>query len=348
MVRLNVYTRVLLCSVLMSLLPLASCDVEYDYADNPEGNFEALWQILNDRYCFFEYKEIDWDEVYTQYKSRIKSHMSDQQLFDVLAEMLAELKDGHVNLYSSFNTARYWKWFEDYEQNFDINLLTRCYLEPGGYNIVGGIYYKIMPNNIGYIYYGSFSNPIGDGNLDEILALFTSCEGIIFDVRDNGGGTLTTVSQIASRFTNEKILSGYVQHKTGTGHNDFSPLTPTYLEPYRGIRYQKPVVVLVNRSSFSATNNFISIMRELPQVTIVGDRSGGGSGLPFSSELPNGWSVRFSACPVYGVDKQHTEFGIDPDIFQSMSIDNMLLGIDDIIERGYEVILQSTQNIMLQ
>ena len=95
----------------MSLFPLASCDVEYDYADNPAGNFEALWQILDDRYCFFEYKEIDWDEVYTQYKSRIKSHMSDQQLFDVLAEMLAELKDGHVNLYSSFNTARYWKWF---------------------------------------------------------------------------------------------------------------------------------------------------------------------------------------------------------------------------------------------
>ena len=27
--------------------------------------------------------------------------------------------------------------------------------------------------------------------------------------------------------------------------------------------------------------------------------TGGGSGLPFSSELPNGWSVRFSASPMY-------------------------------------------------
>ncbi|EKC55562.1 hypothetical protein LEA_15281, partial [human gut metagenome] len=48
------------------------------------------------------------------------------------------------------------------------------------------------------------------------------------------------------------------------------------------------------------------------QVTVMGDRTGGGSGLPFSSELPNGWSVRFSACPVLDVNKQHTEFGMTP------------------------------------
>ncbi len=329
--------------VFLLIFPVASCDVEYDYADNPRGNFEALWRILNDRYCFFEYKDIDWNDVYTRYKSRIQNRMTDEQLFDVLGEMLAELKDGHVNLYSSFNTARYWKWFEDYEKNFDMNVLNLCYLEPGGYNIIGGIKYKVMPNNIGYMYYGSFSNLIGDGNLDEILVRFTACEGMIIDVRNNGGGTLTTVNQIASRFTNERVLSGYVQHKTGTGHNDFSSLTPTYLDPAKNIRYQKPVVVLVNRSSYSATNNFVSVMKELPNVTIVGDRSGGGSGLPFSSELPNGWSVRFSACPVYGVDKQHTEFGIDPDIYQTMNIENMHKGIDDIIERGYQVILEAAR-----
>lgn len=329
--------------VFFLIFPVASCDVEYDYADNPRGNFEALWRILNDRYCFFEYKDIDWNDVYTRYKSRIQNRMTEEQLFDVLGEMLAELKDGHVNLYSSFNTARYWKWFEDYEKNFDMNVLNLCYLEPGGYNIIGGIKYKVMPNNIGYMYYGSFSNPIGDGNLDEILVRFTACEGMIIDVRNNGGGTLTTVNQIASRFTNERVLSGYVQHKTGTGHNDFSSLTPTYLDPAKNIRYQKPVVVLVNRSSYSATNNFVSVMKELPNVTIVGDCSGGGSGLPFSSELPNGWSVRFSACPVYGVDKQHTEFGINPDIYQTMNIENMHKGIDDIIERGYQVIFEAAQ-----
>ena len=40
--------------------------------------------------------------------------------------------------------------------------------------------------------------------------------------------------------------------------------------------------------------------------------TGGGSGLPFSSELPNGWTIRFSASPIYDAEKQHTEFGVSP------------------------------------
>ena len=60
---------------------------------------------------------------------------------------------------------------------------------------------------------------------------------------------------------------------------------------------KRKVVVLTNRHSYSATNDFVNSMRCFPNVTLVGDKTGGGSGLPFSSELPNGWGVRFSASP---------------------------------------------------
>ena len=52
---------------------------------------------------------------------------------------------------------------------------------------------------------------------------------------------------------------------------------------------QKKGIVLTNRHSYSATNDFVNSMRCFPNVTLVGDKTGGGSGLPFSSELPNGW-----------------------------------------------------------
>lgn len=81
--------------------------------------------------------------------------------------------------------------------------------------------YKIFDNNIGYIRYESFSSGVGDGNLDEILVYLATCNGLIIDVRDNGGGNLTNSSRIAARFTNSKILTGFIQHKTGTGHSDF-------------------------------------------------------------------------------------------------------------------------------
>ena len=72
------------------------------------------------------------------------------------------------------------------------------------------------------------------------------------------------------------------------------------------------MAVLTNRSTFSAANNFVSIMKSIPGVAIIGATTGGGSGMPFSSELPNGWGIRFSACSILDPDGKTTEFGVEP------------------------------------
>lgn len=318
------------------LFALSSCIKEDEFNDNPEGNFEALWKIIDEQYCFLDYKNIDWDAIHIQYKKRISSKMSSYALFEVLRDMLAELKDGHVNLYTPFDVARYWKWFEDYPANFS-DSIQRNYLGTD-YKIASGLKYKILEDNIGYIYYGDFSSGIGEGNLDEVLSNLAICDGIIIDVRNNGGGTITNSSKLASRFTNEKVLSGYIQHKTGPGHNQFSSPLAIYLEPSDRIRWQKKVAVLTNRHAFSATNDFVNNMQSIKSglITIIGDKTGGGSGLPFSSELPNGWSVRFSASPHLNKDKEQIEFGIDPDIKQDMTPEDFAKGKDSIIERARE------------
>ena len=191
--------------------------------------------------------------------------------------------------------------------------------------------YTILSDNIGYVYYEDFSRAVGEGNLDEMLAYFAPCNGIIFDVRDNGGGTLTYAERIAARFTNEKVHTGYIMHKTGPGHNQFSQPQPVYVEPSNRIRWQKPVAVLTNRSAYSTTNEFANIMRYMPNAVLIGDRTGGGAGLPFTSELPNGWGVRFSARPHLDAEKYHIEIGIEPNI----KIDLTPLTLhDDIIEEA--------------
>ena len=53
-------------------------------------------------------------------------------------------------------------------------------------------------------------------------------------------------------------------------------------------------------------------MKLLPNVTIVGSITGGGSGMPYSSELPCGWGVRFSACSILDAKGNLTEFGVEP------------------------------------
>lgn len=319
---------------IITILLLISCIREEAYVDSPEGNFEALWKIINEQYCFLDYKQkefgLDWNEVYTRYKKRITPDMPSSGLFEVLGDMLAELRDGHVNLYSSGDIARYWKWFEDYPANFN-DSVQKLYLGTN-YKIASGLKYKILGDNIGYIYYESFSSPIGNGNIDQMLYDMAICDGLIIDVRNNGGGTLTNASKLASRFTNEKVLTSYILHKTGKGHSDFSKPEPVYLEPSNRIRWQKKAVVLTNRQSYSATNDFVNCMKLLPKVTIIGDYTGGGSGLPMSSELPNGWSVRFSSSPHLDAEKNHIEFGIQPDIQVNMQLQDLLRNKDTIIE----------------
>ena len=296
---------------LVSLVVLVSCVDQAEQDNTPSGNFEALWQIMDEHYCFFDYKQhaygLDWNEVYNKYKVRVSDKMKEDQLFEVLCDMLSELRDGHVNLVYSMDYGRYWAWQEDYPKNFS-DSLERRYLGTD-YKIASGLRYRVLDDNIGYIRYESFQNPIGEGNLDDVLSYLALCRGLIIDIRNNGGGELTTAELLAARFVHEKTLVGYMQHKTGTGHNDFSYMEPQYLEPSRNLRWHKPVCVLTNRSVYSAV-----MMRTLPNVTLIGDHTGGGSGMPMSNSLPNGWSVRYSACPMYDQNRQQTEFGIDPDI----------------------------------
>jgi C-terminal processing protease CtpA/Prc len=101
------------------------------------------------------------------------------------------------------------------------------------------------------------------------------------------------------------------------------------------------VVVLTNRSTFSAGNNFVMYVKDLPNVTLVGDRTGGGAGMPFQSELPNGWSVRFSACPIYDAGMQLTEDGIEPDVRVDITSADYQRSRDTIIERAIDIILSS-------
>lgn len=325
--------------LLMGLVQ-TSCVDEDEFSDNPKGNFEALWKIMDEHYCFFGYKGetygLDWNQVYMKYSRQVDGSMSDDQLFEVLGNMLAELRDGHVNLYSPFDNARYWSWKEDYPANFSDSLIRR-YLGTD-YRIASGLRYRKLDDNIGYVYCPSFESGIGDGNLDEVMMYLASCNGMILDVRGNGGGQLTSAEKLAARFTDESITVGYIQHKTGTGHDDFSEPEVQTLKPSSGIRWHKKVVVLTNREVFSAANEFVKYMKCCPNVTVVGDKTGGGAGMPFSSELPNGWAVRFSACPMYDKDMQCTEFGIEPDHNVSLTDDDFRRGRDTIIEYARSII----------
>lgn len=320
-------------SLFIMMLVISSCVREEEYSNTPNGNLEALWTIMDEHYCFFDLKEkelgVNWDEVHNRYVRQVTERLGSEQLFEVMGNMLGELRDGHVNLYSAFDQAHNWSWKEDYPTNLSDTLLRR-YLGTD-YRTASSLQYRKLDDNVGYVRCASFSDSIGEGNLDEVLFYLATCNGLIIDIRSNGGGLVTAAETLASRFTNRDLLVGYMQHKTGKGHNDFSKREEQWLHASKNIRWQKKVVVLTNRGVFSAANEFVKYMKACG-ATIVGDRTGGGAGLPFSSELPNGWGVRFSACPMFDAKGQSTEQGIEPDVYVGITDEDFAKGKDTMIE----------------
>ncbi len=321
----------------------ATACITEDVPDNTRrGNFEELWKAVDQHYCFFDYKAqeigVDWNEVYNRYAPAISEEMTNEQLFEVLGNMLRELRDGHVNLYAAHDIARYGAWYDDFPTNFSDSLL-RIYLgRAEDYRIASTMRYRVLDGNIGYLRVPTFESSFGSGNIGEVMRYLASCNGLIVDVRSNGGGLLTAATDLAGIFVDETTTGGYICHKTGPGHNDFSTPQPMDIEPFSGLRWQKKAVILTNRRTYSAANAFVMFCKGLTGVTILGDRTGGGAGLPLNSELPNGWLLRLSACPMYDREMTLTEQGIDPDVHVDITSEDYQNGKDTMIERARQLL----------
>lgn len=301
---------------LISLLVFSACHPIDEFERDNYGDFDALWTAIDRHYCFFAEKDIDWDDVRSRYEPKINESMTRRQLFSVCADMVNELHDGHTNLSSGFETSYYRKWWSDYPQNYIERLIEENYFH-FNYKQLGAVIYGILPEgNVGYIHIPSFSSALGDGNIDWILTELAICNGIVIDIRNNGGGNMSNAEVWARHFITKRTVAGYMIHKTGPGHNDFSEPYEFCYEPVESphIIWTKPVVLLTNRSTFSAANFFTAVMRTLPQVIHAGATTGGGSGMPVTYELPGGWAIRMSAVSVLDSRHKVTEPGIAPPI----------------------------------
>lgn len=327
-------------SVIIILL-LASCEkvfFEEDFATrDPHENFEYLWNECNKKYAYFDLKEVDWDQVRTEYSSKIFTGMSEDSLFNVLGDMMKELKDDHANLISNFNTSFYGVEYQA-EDNFDWRIIVDNYITQD-YYLTGPFAHNFIENNeIGYIRLSSFQITINTTSLDFILDRYKNTKGLILDLRENGGGAISNVFKILSRFVETETLVYYSRIKAGEAHNDFTNASGAYVQPYDGIRYTKNVVVLTDRGTYSSGSLFALATKALPSLSLVGDITGGGLGIPNGGELPNGWTYRFSITQSLSLDKQPDyENGVPPDIM--IQFDWNDLEKDEILEMAINQLL---------
>jgi len=319
--------------------------INQDVANNPQENFDYLWNDIENRYSYLDYKDVDWNEVYDTLSPKIQDGMSNIELFNVLASMLNTLRDGHVNLESWFNISNYYPIFLSSPQNYDSRLVLERYLlrVPSRYYITGALQNTVIDTlgvRVGYIRYSSFLSSVPDYDISFVVNRFLadSCDGVIIDVRNNGGGDVGNVFQLANHFVDEERLAYYSQIKTAPGNN-FGDREDVYLEPASNYLWTNRVAVLSNRNSYSATSLFCLAMKALPYVKMIGDSTGGGLGAPTYAELPNGWTYRFSVTQTISPNGNNWESGVPADVLIDLNPNDVENGFDTIIERAIQYII---------
>ncbi len=111
--------------------------------------------------------------------------------------------------------------------------------------------------------------------------------------------------------------------------------------------YDKPVAVLCNAGSFSATDGFLSAFADLPQVTLVGEPSGGGSGATRRFLLRNsGTIVALSSMASFRSNGRLFDGnGVDVDVQIKPNLADYLTDADSVLDRAVQLLQEKTRNV---
>ena len=333
-------------SLLLAAVTLVSCEKfeSYKSVNNDfKANFDAFWTMVDEQYCYLDYKNIDWNAVYDEMLPRVEAAKTEQEFFNVLESSLDYLRDGHVWMISPFktyscHTYRIDENGEYYPTNYNSGTISKYYVTEVFRTMATGIVFGEIErdgHNYAYIHYDGFDSVWTEEDYKYIDPIIERSEGIIFDIRNNPGGSGEVGLTLGGNFFTEKTLVGYTAIKTGKGHNDRSEMQELYCRPSAKHNWaDKKTMLLTNREVYSTANLFSCALKHAKNVTQIGGITGGGGAMPMTHYLPNGWLVVFPANMLFDVNKQHIENGIEPDIEVTCTKEEFDAGVDAIIERA--------------
>lgn len=284
-------------------------------------DFEKLWNTTNRYYPFFEFKKIDWDSIYNVYQPQFID-ISENEKELLLGQVLNVLKDGHANLLdqrgrylSKYQTPRSIKDENSFSHEVVAQYFTTELIE-----LAEIFRYEIITGNIGYIYIQSFPQDESMYNkFDIAMEYLRDTEGLIIDLRHNGGGSTNASDYFISRLIDEE-LEGVIWTKRGGGNY---PLH--YYYPNGDFQYTGPTALLINGNSYSTAETMANLCKKINHIVLIGDTTGGGGGVPDEIfQLPGGLQFRVPTRCEMRYDGEHLEWnGIPPDILIPQTKDDI-------------------------
>lgn len=304
--------------------------------DDPLALFDQLWSEVDAYYAYFAFKpELDWAAVRGEYRPQVSQEMDEETLAGLLGAMITELGDGHADLTTPYGEFGF-DPFAGRARNYDPDV-ARSYLT--GRTVFASGVYEVgwLSDRLGYVRVATMGRDGTGPVMDDVLDHLAGADGIVVDVRDNGGGTDLVSDPMAARFFDRRRAYRRIQYRDGPEHDDFTEPETDYIGPAGRNQFTGPVALLTNRRTFSAAEGFVVALRTLPHVVTVGDSTGGGAGNPIRRELPNGWTYRVPRWVVWTIDGfQYEGIGLPPDIPLGDTDADLAGGRDRILERAMD------------
>jgi hypothetical protein len=302
--------------------------VSSDFAEQ----FDSLWRTFDREYSYFVHKRVDWNALRSIYRPLAVAAADQTTFIATVREMLGHLHDLHVVIRDpsgrsipTFDPQVFVNWDRAVWQQYIAQANWTQGQNDWGHGVLDGVPYITIG--------GWNANSIRSADFDAALERFRGAPALILDVRMNPGGNDALAFEVAGRFARASVVFAYVKFRSGPSHGDFGPTMPRTLNPRGPWQYAGNVLLLIGRRCASSNESFIAAMGQLPQVTIVGERSAGSTGNPGTFPLANGWSYTVSRWIEYTADNQPIEdVGISPDVVVAADPSDFAAGRDPVLD----------------
>jgi carboxyl-terminal processing protease len=192
---------------------------------------------------------------------------------------------------------------------------------------------KMLDNNIAYIKINTFGEKTTEELVTNLKALnASSAKGLVIDLRNNGGGYLTTAIEVVSQFIDSGNVAMYEQYGDGT--------TREFTTQRGGLATKVPLVVLVNGGTASASEITAGAIQDYGRGKLVGVTTyGKGSVQNWIALKNNAGAVRVTIARWLTPDKrQINEVGLKPDVVVEMTADDVKANRDPQLDKAVEIL----------
>jgi len=297
--------------------------------------FDSAWDAFDREYAkFVLLPELDWKQAALPWRKRAEKATSTFAAAAAIDGLVSQLHDLHA-------------WVRCGDE------FLQSYSRPRPLNASYAAVQRAVPlqetrhdhrwgrteDGIGYVVIYQLNDRELGSSFDHTLEQLADCWSLVVDLRFCGGGDELLGREVAGRFIEERRVYSLNQYRSGPGHDQLGPLLERELEPRGPWRFESPVVCLPGQKTFSSAESLALMFAQCPQVTTLGDRTGGSSGNPRTLELEGGIRVNLPRWNDMDPEGKPIEnAGIAPDVRVEAAPAEFTALTDPVLEAAFELL----------